>query len=318
MPRIGARQWTTISCASFEPRSIALPAWIANAKVANEHFVLRIQDPINKYTTEVESRTDSAQEAIRGLLAPEVNIRTEKLDAEPTSWNQLAIDACSGGNKSIILDITSMPKRVFLFLTKRILSFSHVRDFVVTYTRAESYKEGLLTENAEPADALPGFGRIIKPDSSATLVVGVGYTATNIGDLLQQARGSEVKFIFPFPPGSPAFRRSWNLLHNLIRDVQVIKPEIERVHAMDMFRALDLITAMGQRASGPVDLIPLGPKPHTLAMALAHRRIGDKAEILYSQPRVYHPDYSSGIAKNRYGRSDIQAYCLRREHKDYC
>jgi hypothetical protein len=215
-----------------------------------------------------------------------------------------------------MLDISTMPKRVFLFLVKRLLSSPNVQDLIVCYARAERYKEGHLTEDAEPPAALPGYARVAEPSGEATLIVGVGYTAFNLGELLQQARGNDLKFLFPFPPGSPAFRRNWRLLHELLPNIP-IKTEIQRLHAMDMFAALDWISTVGQQAKGRVNLIPLGPKPHALAMALAHRKIGDTAEILYSQPHTYHPEYSHGIAKTRDGLPDILAYCLRREYRDY-
>ena len=316
IPRIGKRDWTTISCASFEPRSVAVPKWIAASKAGKDHFVLRIRDPDNQYTADIEARTDKVQAQIMPALGKSTELRVEELLCEPTRWDSLAGDACTKPDSSILLDITAMPKRVFLFLIKRLLARETVKDLVVCYALAEGYKEGHLTENAQYPTALDGFIRVYEREGSATLIVGVGYTAFNVNDLLRQARGSALKFLFPFPPGSPAFRRNWNLLHSLMPDVP-IKPEIERVHALDMFAALDWITTVGKKARGPVDLIPLGPKPHAVAMGLAFSKIGDHAEILYSQPRIYHPDYSHGIAKNRDGRSDIRAYCLRRDRKDY-
>lgn len=316
LPRLGKRVWTTISCTSFEPRSVAVPSWIACSIEGHSHFVVRIKDPTNKYSKAVESRTDQSQKEILTLLGASVDLRVEDLLGEPSQWNRLALDACSTVGASVLLDISAMPKRVFLFLVKQILASTNVRDFVVCYARAESYKEGALTEDALPPAALPGFARVVEPTGGATLIVGVGYTAFNVGELLQQARGSDLKFLFPFPPGSPAFRRNWRLLHELIPNIP-IRTEIERVHAMDMFAALEWVATVGQTAKGAVDLIPLGPKPHALAMGLAHRKIGDSAEILYSQPRTYNPDYSAGIAKRRDGRADIASYCLRREYVDY-
>ena len=316
MPHIGKKQWTTVSCASFEKRSVAVPQWIAQAEKARQHFVLRIVDPENRFTTKLESNTDLNEREILQLLGASVDLRAEGLLSEPSVWYRLACDVSSTPEVSILLDISAMPKRVFLFLVKQFLSSTNVQDLLVCYTRPEGYKEGSLTEDAEPPAALPGFARITKADSGATLIVGVGYTAFNLGELLQQARGNDLKFLFPFPPGSPGFRRNWRLVHELLPNIP-IKTEIQRLHAMDMFAALDWLTTVGLQATGGVDLIPLGPKPHALAMALAHKRIGDTAEILFSQPHTYSPDYSRGIAKTREGRPDILGYCLRREYKDF-
>jgi hypothetical protein len=209
-----------------------------------------------------------------------------------------------------------MPKRAFLFLVKQLMANTGVQDLVVSYTRASSYKEGRLTENAEPPAAIPGFARVTSEQGGSTVVVSVGYMAFNLSELLEQSQGKVLKFLFPFPPGSPAFRRNWNLLHQLAPDI-AIQTEIRRLHAMDMFAALDWLTVIGSENSGAIDMIPLGPKPHALAMALACKRIGESTELLYSQPRIYHPDYSSGIGKTQSGSADIVAYCLRRDYKNY-
>jgi hypothetical protein len=47
--------------------------------------------------------------------------------------------------------------------------------------------------------------------------------------------------------------------------------------------------------SGPLALAPFGPKPHTLGMALLAMKY-DLA-MHYTQPRVYHPDYSRGYGR---------------------
>ncbi len=45
----------------------------------------------------------------------------------------------------------------------------------------------------------------------------------------------------------------------------------------------------GERLS----LAPFGPKPHTLGMAMF--AIKFDASVWYTQPKVYHPEYSRGI-----------------------
>ncbi len=262
MPRIGDKRWTTISCASFEDRSVAVPAWVAVSGNYLAHFVIRIDDPESRFTKQLDVQTDRNQAEILALLKSTVrssdciDFRRESLLSEPSVWNRLAFDASSSPNVSIVLDISSMPKRVFLFLAKQLLASPNVQDLIVCYARAEGYKEGFLTEDAEPPAALPGYVRIADASSGATLIVSVGYTAFNLEDLLQQARGSDLKFLFPFPPGSPAFRRNWGLLHKLLPDVP-IKTEIQRLHAMDMFAALQLITTVSQKIKGGINLIHL-------------------------------------------------------------
>ncbi len=312
---MGDQKWRGIVCPSFEPRSIAVPMWLSNVKPVEKHFLLKINDPPSKYSEELNRRTDLHELEISTLLKQSFEKREADLLSEISTCDQLARDVATPG-ASLLLDISAMPKRVFLFLVKRLMSFSSLRDLVVCYTPPESYREGSLSEHALPPDALPGYARVANHEGQPIVVVSVGYMAYNLGDLLEQSGGKELKFLFPFPPGSPSFRRNWRLLHELVPSIP-IQTQIRRIHAMDMFAALDWLSTLRNRTMGAVDLIPLGPKPHALAMALAHRRIGDSAELLYSQPRVYHPEYSSGIRMTQSGRPDITAYCLRREFKNY-
>lgn len=316
LPRVGeGRRWRSLVCASFEPRSSALVEHFARSGVKQDVFLVRVDDPPNQFSLDIKKRTDYYEREIH-LVSPTVLAREEiSLLALPGEWNRIVKNIIEP-DASIIIDISAFPKRAFLFMVKQLLASPKVKDLVVCYTRASGYREGRLTDDAEPPAALPGFSRVAPVSSDPSSIVSVGYMAFNLSELLEGSRGRLLKFLFPFPPGSPAFRRNWNLLHQLVPDV-AIQTEIRRIHALDMFAALDWISLCASEANGVIDMIPLGPKPHALAMALAARRVGEGAEILYSQPRAYHPDYSSGVAHVLDGRADIVSYCLRRDYVDY-
>lgn len=314
--RFDSTRWRLVTCASFEPRSVACSEWIAKNVLASSqcpHVVVRVADPVSAFTAEIEDRTDANQ------LAIEAYIRKCKLERMSlledgrlyTIASEVVADA-----ESIMLDITAMPKRVFLFLVKRLMASQTVRNLIVCYARPTSYKEGPLSGDAQPPAALPGFGRIASATGTGVAIVSVGYMGFNLSELLQQLRGRKVKFIFPFPPGSPSFRRNWRMLHQL-GPAMPIQTDIQRVHSLDMFALLSSLHVEANEHSGPIDMIPLGPKPHALAMALAARHIGDRAEIIYSQPRLYYPEYSAGLLRTTDGRPDIKAYCLKRHGVSY-
>ena len=316
LPKIGPRQWKGLLCASFEPRCTAVAEWLSAIDSSQTHCCLKISDPENRFTSETEKLTKLHEEKIKKLLNNKVDVIQAHLLSEASTWNHLISDLSSEENSSILLDISSLPKRFFLFAIKRLLVNQNVKDLIVCYTRPEGYKEGQLTEDAEPPSALPGFSRIEPASGDSTAIISVGYMAFNLAEVLEQHRGKSPKFLFPFPPGSPSFRRSWALLHNLAPNLEY-HTEIKRIHAMDMFAALDWIKSVGNETTRNIDLIPLGPKPHVLAMALAFPTLGDRAEIIYAQPRLYHPDYSHGILRNSAGKPDIITYCLKRDHIDY-
>lgn len=314
LPRIGKKKWQAVVCPSFEPRCIAVPEWASNHDFDGPHYAIKVDDPPNKHTNDIDRLTDIHEAKIRALLGKDVISLQSELLTGQDEWNSLATSVAKPG-ASLLLDISAMPKRMFLFLVKRLMASQNVQDLVVCYTRPSMYKEGGLVDNAEPPAALPGFARVSSKEIDSTVVVSVGYMAFNLSDLLEQSRGKSLKFLFPFPPASPSIRRNWNLLNKLAPDI-AMQTEIQRIHAMDMFAALEWIISIHSELSGAIDMIPLGPKPHALAMALAHKNIGESAELIYSQPREYHPMYSSGINKTTDGSPDITAYCLRRDYKD--
>lgn len=313
--KIGARAWTGVFCSSFEPRCLAVAEWISKRN-ENDHFCIKIVDPQHRFTAEITKKTDDNDKVIRGLLRNKVDLTTQDLLAGPGAWNEFAQKISSTKDCSILFDITCMPKRVFLFAIKQLLKSPNVRDLVVCYTRPAGYKEGQLTEDALPPSAIPGFSRIKETSGDPITIVSVGYMAFNLGELLEQQKGRTAKFLFPFPPGSPGFRRSWRLLHDLSQGMDM-QTEIKRINSMDMFATVDWLRNIQQTASGNIDLIPLGPKPHALAMGLAFPKMGESAEISYSQPRLYHPEYSQGIYKDDQGASGITAYCIRRNYIDF-
>ncbi len=290
-----------------------MPLWASAKKMAwKNNILLRIDDAPSKHSAEVEHLTDIREADIRRLLPVDGYHRAD-LMCGVSEWSKAVAPVVHDG--SVILDITSLPKRVFMFLLKAFLDNAQVRDLVLTYARPAAYPEGLLAEEGLTPAFLPGYAREDDHTSESTLVVGVGYVAFNLEELLEQRHGKVIKFLMPFPPGSPATRRNWRLLKSL-HPASNLETVIRRINGLDTFEAYRWICSTGLMTSGSFDMVPLGPKPHAVAMALAHRALGARAQVTYAQPTVYRPDYSEGIAKTATGSLDISAYCLRREGVD--
>ncbi|WP_266160393.1 hypothetical protein [Dyella silvatica] len=291
-----------------------MPEWFAAQKMKmNRAAIFRVADPPNRFTEEIEGLTDDREKRISQALPRAEVIRSELL-AEVGSWND-AINHALPNCQSVILDVTALPKRVFLFLLARLLAKETLKDLIVCYARAGTYPEGPLCQDFNPIEAIPSYSRI-SSKKAETLVVGVGYVGFDIDELIKQVQPPHLNFLFPFPPGSPAARRNWGLLRKLIPS-GLASPIIQRIHAMDMFAAYDWLCSLGGDVDNCVDMIALGPKPHSIAMGMAYRKLGDNAQILYAQPRTYRPDYSVGIGRNVNGEVEIFAYCLRRNGVNY-
>lgn len=55
-------------------------------------------------------------------------------------------------------------------------------------------------------------------------------------------------------------------------------------------------------------LAPYGPKPMSVGMAIYATMT--ESPVYYTQPKIYHPDYSAGISILN-GRPEIYTYCLK-------
>jgi len=314
LPKIGDKVWHVITSSSFEERCTALAMWINyNKQNTPTSTLYRITNPPSE-------SWDSAKILIESNLGKFSNFMNESeistIDAnlldQPSSV--ASIDKLNPySSESIILDITTLPKRFFLFALKQLVHSLHVKNLIVTYASAQQYPEAALCENALPPVALQGFGRVEKLRGTPRLFVGVGYTALSVEGILEKAGHSKLDFVFPFPPASPAFRRNWDLLSKLMPSDRPYATEIHRVHGMDAFAVHERVLAWGQNHD--LDLLPLGPKPHALGMAMASMRLEGTSELIYAQPQSYHVAYSQGIALDTRNMPKIYAYCLKRDGK---
>src|SRR5581483_11813694 len=144
MPKIGPREWTTIACASFEDRCVG-SAEIVGREGFNRFHAFRVSDPPNRFSAELQVQTDKNVAAMESALGGTPVVHALDLMTQPADIESVlkTIDA-----RSIFLDITSLPKRYFLFVVKRLLARKELSDLVVCYTRPLKYREGPLSENA--------------------------------------------------------------------------------------------------------------------------------------------------------------------------
>ncbi len=304
--------WHLITSASFEERCTSVTQWLRSMNVKiHSSVLLKIENPTSEHwdlgSVLVQ---DHFQFLVNTLQGPAHSIVEISLLSQP-GQRLLPSVLNPDGFESVMLDITTMPKRFFMFAFKQLMNSSSVKNLVVTYGHAREYPETALCMNALPPAALQGYGRVENPERASRMIVGVGYMPLSIEELLEQAKQTKLDFLFPFPPASPAFRRNWALLSMLMPSDIPRSTEIHRVHSMDAFEVSSRVQAWGAHAN--LDLVPLGPKPHALGMAMAHLRLNGTAEVTYSQPQAYSPYYSKGILRDKLGRPSVTGYFLKRQ-----
>ena len=308
------REWTLISGVGFEPRCTAIFAHIRRTRVRLMRAVaLRIDDPPNEHTQQINAQADQNEREISGFF-PALELLRIGLFVRPEYWVDFVSTAVGSGSSSILLDVSTLPKRVFFFLLKLLIRDDSVRDLVVCYVAADGYREGLFVQDVLPPAALPGFGVTSSEYRDSAFVVSVGYVTFDLRAILQEAGSPDVHFLMPFPPASPSFRRTWRYLKVLNDALELANPSIERFGATDMFSVYEwLIGHIDPKKN--TTMLPLGPKPHSVAMALAQMGHATCSEVVYPQPQTYHPDYTLATALELDGTTAITAYGIRRDHQ---
>jgi hypothetical protein len=224
-----------------------------------------------------------------------------------------AFGEASGPNA--IIDISCLPKRFFFPCLHRLLNNPKIANLVATYTVPERYHDGRLAEDHQPFAHLPLFGPREFPERPVgVVIVGVGFVRLGLHELLQLYRERvDVRALLSFPPGQPGFARNWDFIRELEVGVPGGLGSPTRIEGYDVPDIFDHIVEFTGRNSQQAVFAPFGPKSMSLAMCL-YARLANSS-VYYTQPTVYHPEYSTGV-KTINGGPVSYAYCLRIDGRD--
>ena len=254
-----------------------------------------------------------------GFIDAEISSRPllASIDDISTSVTQLA----DRGAKSLLIDITSLPKYWFFPMIQAALNDDRFQDIVVTYTSGTGYAER-LSENISPLRTLPGFNTDDSRTRRGSLIIGIGFEPLGLTTLLSDQASDRIRLIFPFPPGPPGHRRNWMFvkhIEELTQTNRIDPPDRVHIHMYDCPQVFDALCSMTDNARSPSAIAPYGPKTVSLAMclfALAAARAGQpRVPVYYGQPLRYAIDYTTGI-RTRGDAPDTMGYCLRLAGRD--
>lgn len=310
-------EWSFLGCIGTEERAIASFAELQSGATIGSRLMLEIEDKPSRFENAIRDRLGRRRAAYTSAGGNATDIRSVDLFASHGDIVGLIDDFISASNGSIVLDITSMPKRFFFPFVKRILLFqpaTEIRDFVVTYSLPESYTQEPLAENFNDWAQLPLFGGDYRAVSAGMLAIGVGFEALGLQEQLKGESELPVKLLLPFPAPVAAFQRSWELIRRLRKNRNHEMFDIYRASARDCSDTFDRLVSLTDGNRIRAELAPFGPKPMSLGMCLFATWTDSQA--FYTQPSVYHPDYSLGIAKCD-GHADVHAFAIRLSGHDY-
>jgi len=262
--------------------------------------LLEIKDPINAfpyYSGEITARIELNKQSLSNA---NVNFKNQPLDLLADDEKILDILACYNNGKrySVLLDITSMPKRYFALITKRLLRSASFNNVIATYTQANNYTIEHLAEDPMSCDYLPGFASMLPPKVE-TLVISVGYESLGIQSLLEtcDAKRHNIKILMSSPYGVESVRREWRTLREIISGdpQQLITRNIAVIPLYDVEAVYQQLRVWYEDSNG-ITLAPFGPKTHSLSMV--RFAVNNNCGVLYTQPKSYNPDYSTGYGES--------------------
>lgn len=235
-------------------------------------------------------------------------IRSFPLMTELFRINDFAREA-EKASVSIVLDITSSPKRFFLPILKALVNSVNVRNLLITYTSPKSYADDSpLYENVDNWRTLPGFGG--DGDKQKLWIVSVGFLVESLRKYVGDNPQERMKILIPFPAPLAALRRTWQSVAELEQGYPHGRFEINRVDTLDISGAFDRICSLAGTPPKDLAFVPLGPKPTSAAMCMYS--LQRDSSIHFPQPTVYHPEYSKGIW-NDDPQQAVHAYWIKHE-----
>ncbi|MBN9690527.1 MAG: hypothetical protein J0M24_09830 [Verrucomicrobia bacterium] len=225
---------------------------------------------------------------------------------------EFMMDSRQPSTPSVILDITSMPKRFYFYYLKCLLQNPKVVDLLVTYC-AGRYGNGALSSNHEDWDVLPTFrcsNRGAEEEARKRLAVNVGFMPGGLEEhLMADESETDLSLILPFPARVSSIRRVWRSAMEIRKmwHGQPSSVHICRAAPDDVSGAFDLICGIANRK--PLSLAPFGPKPISAAMCI-FATLTD-SPVYYAQPKWYNPDYTTEPDVDDSGQPKISGHWIK-------
>jgi len=303
------KQWHFVGVIGTEMRSLTSWEYMKGLGcVGSEQFV-EIQDVDSD---KFRDRTRIALEERRVQFTRNGGVITsvEKMDLMAELFRINGFARLAEASASVVLDISSFPKRFFFPMLRMLAGSSNVKNLLLTYTSPAGYAPDNepLYEDIEPWRVLPGFGGT--GTTGAQWVVSVGFLVESLRMYVGGDPNVKMKLLIPFPAPLSALRRTWESVANLERDHIDGRFEKFRVETLDMSAAFDRIRQLAGEPEKPLAFAPFGPKPTSAAMCLYAMQ--KDSSVHYPQPTVYHPEYSHGIRGNN-AATAVNAYWIKHE-----
>lgn len=307
--------WGLLGCLGTEERSLSAWTRLRALGCLGDYRMLRIADRPSRFTQRARLRLRERMSFFRqnGGRCKFLH-NYDLIDATYGEIETGIAGDLKNIGENVILDVTSMPKRFFFPALRMCLESADIHNLLVTYTAAHSYTPDKLAENCEEWAHLPLFSGTYMRQASEMLIVGVGFEGLGLQEQVDHSNpGKPIKLIFPFPSPPHSFRRAWECVQKLQKHKSSDVFELFHADFRDVADCFDRLISITDAGRKRAEFAPFGPKPISVGMCIFATITG--SEVYYTQPKVYHPDYSLGVAVDD-GVPAIYTYCIRLAKRD--
>ncbi len=308
--------FSLMGCLGTEERSLSVWQQLLDRGNLHNTRLLRIIDKPSKFSTQEESKIKKRYKQFEKSGGNPDNIEEILLIEQYGKILSCIEDFISDSEPNIILDITSLPKRFFFPILKILIRNNDVENLMITYTVPKMYTSEKLVYNCDDWAPLPLFlGEYRRDEMPEMLIINVGFYPMGLQDEIDNGKqGVKIKMLFPFPAPPRPVERSWDFVRKLKKKRSAESFELYHVDLKDMSDAFDRLISLTDSGKRRSTLAPYGPKPISAAMCIFATLTESK--VYYTQPTVYHPDYSTGIDTVN-GMPATYAYWLRLKKRNF-
>lgn len=288
--------WKYIGTLSSEDRSLESFIRTNKSISINDCSFIRITNSRSRYNVDYINRQAFNLEKLK-TCTEQYSLATFDLFYNSETHRLIELFDSYAGNANIILDISCMPKRFFFPLIKRLMLKSElIQNLIVTNTIPARYPNEPLAEDYSEWMTLPLFADLNQTSKDLGVMVGVGHLPMGSPEPLNDfARSATIHLFLPFPGSYRSYYLTWRFVSDLLHLIgrKTDNVTICNVNARDASTLFDHLKNNYDVSTPPPIIVPYGPKPFSLAMALFSCK--NNCPVYYTQPKTYHSNYSIGV-----------------------
>jgi hypothetical protein len=318
MPQLKTRQWLLVGSVSTQDRCNGLLQHRGSGLRIERSKLLEISDSDNAppvFTSLASARLLSNRRLALGLAPPDCETIPFELLSPLGGLRRLVKSWASYSNGNVLFDVSAIPERFFFPMLRWLLEEPVVENLVVTYMQPDLYTSEDLGYDSQEWGPLTTF---VTGAEVQHVIVGVGFAPYSLTDWLKKTYSTpdfKISLLLPFPAPPTNVSRAWDFIRRIESDLGPRdERQIVRVAPTDLWAAFQRIQSLTRNGRAPAVFAPYGPKAHSLAMCL--HAIKHSAEVYFTQPTYYHPEYSSGVKLDG-GLPVGHAYAIRLNGKDF-